>query len=382
MEIYLDNAATTKPRPEVVEAVIKTYTSEYGNPSSLHRKGLEAEKLIREARTSVAKLIGALESEIYFTSGGTESNNIAIQGIVQKYARKNKHLITTEIEHHSVLNIFKHLETQGYDVTYLPVDKNCKIDLKKLEEYVREDTALVSIMLVNNEIGSIQNIKEISKIVKSKSAAKIHVDAVQAVGKIPVNVKMLDIDAMSVSGHKLHATKGIGALYLKSGLNINAVYKGSNQESGIKPGTENVPGIVGFGKACEIVANNLEIESSYIRKLRDNMATQLQALLENTIVNTQIEESAPHILSITFKGIRGEVFLHYIENENVYVSTGAACSSKSKGSHVLKAIGLKPDDIDATIRISLSVFNTDKEVEIAIEAMVKTVNEIRKIMKR
>lgn len=382
MEIYLDNAATTKPRPEVVEAVIKTYTSEYGNPSSLHRKGLEAEKLIREARTSVAKLIGALESEIYFTSGGTESNNIAIQGIVQKYARKNKHLITTEIEHHSVLNIFKHLETQGYDVTYLPVDKNCKIDLKKLEEYVREDTALVSIMLVNNEIGSIQNIKEISKIVKSKSAAKIHVDAVQAVGKIPVNVKMLDIDAMSVSGHKLHATKGIGALYLKSGLNINAVYKGSNQESGIKPGTENVPGIVGFGKACEIVANNLEIESSYIRKLRDNMATQLQALLENTIVNTPIEESAPHILSITFKGIRGEVFLHYIENENVYVSTGAACSSKSKGSHVLKAIGLKPDDIDATIRISLSVFNTDKEVEIAIEAMVKTVNEIRKIMKR
>lgn len=382
MEIYLDNAATTRPREEVIEAVMNIYRSDYGNPSSLHRKGLEAEKKIKEARKAVAQLIGAAENDIYFTSGGTESNNIAIQGIVNRYGKKNKHLITSAYEHHSVLNIFKHLENSGYEVTYLKPNPQGVITAESLKAALREDTALVSIMMVNNELGSIQAIKEMSQIIHNHSTAKFHVDGVQAVGKMPVHVKHLGVDAFSLSGHKLHGTKGTGAIYLKNGLNITGIYKGSGQEGGIKPGTENVPGIVALGKAAEILLEKMEVENAQIKQMRDLLAKQLLSLLDQVVINTDLENSAPHLLNVTFRGIRGEVFLHYLENDQIYVSTGAACSSKSKGSHVLRAIGLSNDDIEGTIRLSLSVLNTEAEIIEASKKMAKTVNEIRKIMKR
>lgn len=384
VEAYLDNAATTRVREEVVEAMVEIFENDYGNPSSLHRMGLIAEKKVKKARKEIADYLKVMQDEIYFTSGGTESNNIALQGIVNKFGKNKKHLITTEIEHASVKNIFKYYETKGYDVSYLKVDAKGYVDLENLKEIIREDTVVVSIMMVNNETGAIQPIKEIASWIKENSDAKIHVDGIQAIGKIPVDLSNLEIDAFTFSGHKFHGPKGIGGVYIKKGLNINTPYKGSGQEHGMRPGTENVPGIIGMAKAISCIKADESNYRNHLQELKERLVKNFNENLDDIVVNSELgERGAPHIVNITFRGIKGEVFLHYLENANIYVSTGAACSSKNKGgSHVLRAMKLTPEEIDSSIRISFSKYNTIEEIDYATEEMSKVVKEIRKIMKR
>lgn len=384
MEAYLDNAATTKVREEVVQAMVEMFEQDYGNPSSLHRMGLIVEKKIKKARKDIADYLKVMPDEIYFTSGGTEGNNIALQGIINKFGKNKKHLITTEIEHASVKNIFKYYETQGYEVSYLKVDRNGYVDIEELKEIIREDTAVVSIMMVNNETGAIQPVKEITKWLRANSKAKIHIDGIQAIGKIPVDLSNLDVDAFTFSGHKFHGPKGIGGMYLKKGLNINAPYKGSGQEHGMRPGTENVPGIVGLATALNCIKQDEKNYRNHLQNLKIRLVEKFKENLDDFVVNSSLDESgAPHIINITFKGIKGEVFLHYLENANIYVSTGAACSSKNKGgSHVLKAMKLNLEEIDSSIRMSFSKYNTIEEIDYAVVEMSKVVKEIRKIMKR
>lgn len=384
LEVYLDNAATTRPRDEVIEVVLEMLKNEYGNPSSLHRKGLIVEKKIKKSRKIIANFLNVLPEEIFFTSGGTESNNMSIQGIVNKYGKNKKHLITTKIEHPSVLNIFKYYETQGYDVTYLDVDEYGYLDLDQLEKELNSDTVLVSIMMVNNETGSIQPVEEIVEIVHAKSDAKIHIDGIQAVGKLNLDISRLKVDALSFSGHKFYGPKGIGGLYIKRNLNINPIYKGSGQENHMRPGTENTPGIVGMAKALECIELEMNTQIEHLKQLKNYLIERFTNELERIKINSKIDEtSAPHIVNISFDGIMGEVFLHYLEGSNVYVSTGSACSSKNKGgSHVLKAMGFSDKEIDSSIRISFSKYNTIEEIDYAVDEMIKVVKEIRKIMKR
>lgn len=384
MDIYLDNSATTRPRDEVVDEMRIMLTDFYGNPSSLHRKGLHAEKKIKNSRKIISEFLKVNESEIFFTSGGTESNNIAIQGIINKYYKRGNHIITTKIEHPSVLRIFEKYEEKGFLVTYLNVDEFGIIDLEELKESIKEDTILVSIMLVNNEIGCIQPIKEIKKIINEKNKfTKLHVDGVQGVGKIDVNIKELDIDTLSFSSHKIHGPKGIGCLYMKKDLIIEPIFYGGSQERGVRVGTENVPGIVGFGKAVEILDNKFNEEKNQIKELKKYFIEKLSQNINDIKINSDLHKSSPHILSVSFKDIRGEILLHYLEDRGIYVSTRSACSSNKKAeSHVLKAIGLNDNDIEGTIRFSFSHLNNKEEIDITIEKLKESVEEIRKIIKR
>lgn len=383
MDIYLDNGATTKPSEEVIDTMVKAMREYYGNPSSLHRKGVEIEKLIKKARKQVAKASGADEGEIYFTSGGTESNNLAILGALQGNKRKGKHIITTKIEHPSVLNVFKELEEDGYDISYLNVDKNGLIDIDEFNKELREDTILISIMYVNNEVGTIQPIEKIVKSIKNRNNKPIiHVDAIQAFGKIRINLKKLKIDLMSISGHKICGPKGIGALYIRKGTKIKSIVFGGNQELGLRSGTENVPGILGLGVAAEIAKNNIDSNIEKMRSLKNILVDGVQSSLEKIKINGAVDEnSAPHILNISFEGIRGEVLLHTLEQRNIYVSTGSACSSKKKAySHVLKEMGLTNDEMEGAIRFSFSPQNTEKQIAYTIENLKKSVEDLRKVI--
>lgn len=385
MEVYLDNCATTRPRNEVIKEMVHVLKESYGNPSSLHNMGLEAEKMVQNSRRMIAEFLHVGKEEVFFTSGGTESNNLAIQGIVNKYKRQGKHLITTKIEHASVLNIFKYYEDQGYEVTYLDVDSKGMIDLNHLKKSIKDDTILIAIMLVNNEIGTIEPIEEIKKIVnETNKNTKIHVDGIQAFGKIPLNISQLGIDSFSFSSHKVFGPKGVGGLYVKRNLNINPIIFGGNQEKGLRSGTENVPGIVGFGKAVEILSDNFDVERKKNFYLRDYFADKINSNIGNIIINTGISQNfAPHILSVSFKGVRGEVLLHYLEQYGIYVSTASACSSHGKGkSHVLKAIGLNEADIDGTIRFSFSHYIEENQLDYVIDKLIDSVKEIRKITMR
>ncbi|MTI71756.1 MAG: cysteine desulfurase [Firmicutes bacterium] len=385
MEVYLDNSATTKPRDKVIEEINRILTKDYGNPSSLHRKGLEAEKNIKSARKNISNYLRVREDEIFFTSGGTESNNLAIQGLINKNSKNGNHIITTKIEHPSVLNIFKHYENKGFDVTYLNVDRYGFIDLKELENAISDDTIFISIMLVNNELGTIQPIKEISNLIKTrKRDIKIHVDGIQAFGKIEFNINNLDIDTFSFSSHKIHGPKGVGGLYARKDVKLAPIFYGGNQERGIRSGTENVAGIVGLGKAVDIINHNFELENLKLKKLKNYFIEKIKLSINNIKINSKMDNSfAPHILNISFKGVKGEVLLHYLENDNIYVSTGSACSSNNKGkSHVLKTIGLKDNLIDGTVRFSFAYTNTEEEIDYVITKLKKSVEEIRKITMR
>lgn len=385
MQVYLDNSATTRPRDEVIQEMIYMLKEAYGNPSSLHRMGLDVEKRIQKAREIIADFLGVRKDEIFFTSGGTESNNIAIQGIVNKLSRKGNHIIATNIEHSSVLNIFKHYEEKGFKVTYLEVDKGGFVDLKQLKNCITEDTILVSVMMVNNEIGTIQPIDEIRRIVKGKNRdIKLHIDGIQAFGKIPVDVKKIDADSFSFSGHKIHGPKGIGGIYVKKDLNIEPIIFGGNQERGLRSGTENVPGIVGLGKAVEILKERFKEEKKKIMELKHYFTDRIKKEIEHIKINSFLDDRcAPHILNISFIGVKGEVLLHYLENKGIYVSTGSACSSHKKGkSHVLKAIGLNDSQIDGTVRFSFAFSNTKEELDYVLEHLKKSVEEIRKITMR
>lgn len=383
MDIYLDNGATTKPSEEVIDIMVKAMREYYGNPSSLHRKGVEIEKLIKKARKQVAKALGADEGEIYFTSGGTESNNLGILGALQGNKRKGKHIITTKIEHPSVLNVFKELEEDGYDISYLNVDKNGLIDIDEFNRVLREDTVLVSIMYVNNEVGIIQPIEEIVKIIKNRrNRPIIHVDAIQAFGKIKINLKKLKIDLMSISGHKICGPKGVGALYVRKGTKIKSIVFGGNQELGLRSGTENVPGILGLGVAAEIAKNDMDSNIKKMTNLKSILVKGIQSNLGKIKINGVVDEnSAPHILNISFEGIRGEVLLHTLEQRNIYVSTGSACSSKKKAfSHVLKEMGLTNDEMEGAIRFSFSPQNTKDQIDYTVKNLKKSVKDLRKVI--
>ncbi|KGG79767.1 cysteine desulfurase [Caloranaerobacter azorensis H53214] len=385
MEVYLDNSATTRPRDEVIDSMIYMLKSVYGNPSSLHRKGLEAEKEIEKSRTIISKFLGVDSKEIFFTSGGTESNNIAIQGIIKRYAKRGNHIITTKIEHPSVLNIFKYYEDKGFEVTYLNVNEKGIIDLKQLEDSINDKTILVSIMMANNEIGTVQPIKEIVEIIKKKNKnVKLHVDGVQAFGKIDIQLKNLGVDAFSFSGHKIHGPKGVGGLYIKNGTVLEPIIFGGNQERGLKSGTENTPGIVGLGKAVEIIKNNFEDEKNHILEVKKYFIDKVLEKIDNIKINSYTDDRcAPHIVNISFIGVKGEVLLHYLEEDGIFVSTGSACSSHKKGrSHVLKSIGLKEEEIEGAIRFSFAFYNTKEEIEYAVDRLEKSVRDIRKIMMR
>lgn len=381
MIVYLDNSATTKVRDEVLKEIIDVNENYYGNPSSLHRLGLMIEKKVEEARKSAAKLLNAKAGEIYFTGGGTESNNIAIFGHLPNLI-KSKNIITTKIEHPSVYNVFKHFEDKCF-VKYLDTDEKGRINTSELNEMVDENTLLVSIMHVNNEIGTVQNLEEISNIIQGKNKnTKLHIDAVQSYGKIKIDVNKLLIDTLSFSSHKIHGPKGVGGLFIRSGLKINPLTYGGGQEEGIRSGTENTPGIIGFGKACELLYDNFEEETNKLYSLKSQYIKRLKEEIEDIKINSPLEGGAAHIINVSFKDVPGEVLLHYLEQKGIYVSTGSACSSKSRDNRVLDAIKLGKEYQAGTIRISLGHFNNLKEVEYVIDNIKQSVKDIRSITKR
>ena len=385
MEVYLDNCSTTKPREEVIEDVIYFLREEYGNPSSLHRLGFNIEKKVENIRESIGRFLEVTKDEIYFTSGGTESNNIAIQSIINKYSRKGKHIITTRIEHSSVLNIMKYYEQKDFNITYLGVDNNGIISLDELKESIRGDTILISIMQVNNEIGSIQPTWEIKRLLnEKKSKALIHVDGIQAFGKVPLDLKDWGIDAFSFSGHKIYGPKGIGGLYINRNLSLDPIIFGGNQERGLRSGTENVPGIMGLGKAVEIIDKNFRKEREKVKDIKSYFINKLEKEIDYIHINSPLdEEHSPYVLNVSFEYVRGEVLLHYLEDKGIYVSTGSACSSRgTEKSYVLSQLGLSNRQIEGAIRFCFSYENTKEEIDYTIEILKNSIEEIRQITMR
>lgn len=382
MFVYLDNSATTKPYQEVIEETVKYMEIHFGNPSSLHRMGINAEKAMKEARKSVAASLGVKEEEVFFTSGGTEADNTALFGAVQARKRRGNRIITSRIEHPAVLESCRKLEESGFQVEYIPVDRNGVIDMKALESVLDEQTILISVMHVNNEVGSIQPISEIYDLknrISGKSGTEIlfHVDAVQSYGKLPIPIN--GIDLLSVSGHKIHGPKGVGALFVRKGLNVQPYLFGGGQERGMRSGTENVPAAAGFGIAAELSRKNMtkRIESMMMVKtfLEEGIRSELSDVRFNSTDN-----GSPSILNVSFLGVRGEVLLHTLEQAEIYVSTGSACSSRKKGqSHVLKAMGLSDREIEGAIRFSFSEFNTTEEMEYVLARLKEAVNKFRKL---
>lgn len=382
MEAYLDNAATTRAFDSVKDIMVETLSIDYGNPSSKHLKGVEAERYIRDARDLISKRLKVESKEIIFTSGGTESNNMALIGTALANKRSGNHIITTRIEHPSVHNPLIFLEENGFQVTYIPVDQYGNVILKELLDAIREDTILVSIMYVNNEIGSVQRISEISKAIKAKKSSVIfHVDAIQAFGKYNIYPKREGIDLLSVSGHKIHGPKGIGFLYVKDKIKIKPILFGGGQQKGMRSGTENVPAIAGLGQAVkEIYENHDEkiMNLYHIKKTFIEKVTQIEGTTINGVGDI-LEDSAPHIVSVSFDGIRSEVLLHALEEKGVYVSSGSACSSNHPAlSGTLKAIGIREDLLDSTLRFSFSVNTNMDEIQYAVDILKELVPVLRK----
>lgn len=387
MEAYLDNAATTCPFPQVRDIMMETMENEYGNPSSLHMKGVNAEQYVKQARKVIAKALKVTEKEIIFTSGGTESNNQALIGAAMANHRKGKHIITTKIEHASVHNPLLFLESQGYKISFVSVDKNGHVDMNELLQLMDDETSIVSIMHVNNEIGAVEDIEAIGKAIKEKDASVLfHVDAIQSFGKFKISPKKCNIDLMSVSGHKIHGPKGIGFLYIKDKTKINPYIYGGGQQKGMRSGTENVPGIAGLGKAVELIHENHEEKINKLYELKQYFVEQVEMLPDvhvNGCTDMDIRQTAPHVVSVTTKGVRSEVLLHALEDKGIYVSSGSACSSNHPAlSGTLQAIGLPKDEVESTIRFSFSVFTTKEELDYAIEAMKELLPVLRKYVRR
>ncbi len=382
MNVYLDNSSTTRAYKASAELVADVMYNSYGNPSSLHRKGIEAEKVIKTARDQVANTLKATPGEIYFTSGGTESDNLAILGVCR--ASRGKHVLSTNIEHPAVLNTLQHLEKRGYNVELIPVSKKGVVDLEKLSRMIRKDTALVSCMYVNNEIGTIQPVEKIGKIIKTENPyTAFHIDAVQAYGKMPISANQTGADLISLSSHKIHGPKGVGALYVKNRTRLSPIIFGGGQQDNVRPGTENVPGIAGFGLAAQISHENLLEKAERMTYLRNKLRDGILSQLDDVVVNTPTEGAAPHILNISFGYVKSEVLLHSLEAEGIYVSSGSACSSHKKGpSYVLTAIGTDKKMIDGSIRFSLSEFTTEEEIDYTVAKVVEHVGKIRKLLKR
>ncbi len=369
-EIYLDNSATTKPYDEVIAYMNDVSKNFYGNPSSLHTKGIEAENLVKLARTRISDTLKVDSNEVVFTSGGTESNNLAIFGFLKANPRAGKNIITSEIEHPSVLEVFKQLAKDGYKVDYIPVDNKGVIKLDVLEKVINSDTALLSFMHTNNETGSIQPIDEIHKIRKAKCpSAVLHVDAVQAFGKIRIYPKTYGIDLLSISSHKIHGPKGMGALYIRKGIRVKPVLLGGGQEVSLRSGTENVPGICGFGLATEKIFTDIDANYSRIVSINEYFVQKITGLFENAVINSQ-DQGLPYIINVSFSNLKSEVLLHHLEQKNIYVSTGSACSSNKKShSYVLKAMGVDSKNIDSSIRFSLSASNSISDIDETVTAL-------------
>jgi cysteine desulfurase len=374
--IYLDNAASTPVSDAVIQEMLPYMKENYGNPSSIHRFGRLATKAIEAARKKTAELIGAQPSEILFTSGGTESNNTALFGIMGKNSGQ---LITSLIEHDAILEPCKRLQSQGREITYLPVDSFGTVDIEKLKFAIAKQTALVSIMYANNEVGTIQPIRQIAKICKEHNVL-FHTDAVQAVGKIPVNVKDLDVDLMSISSHKINGPKGIGALYIRRGVQIDPFILGGGQENGLRSGTENVANIVGFGKACQIANENLQENIQHLKSLRDALIQKVSKEISHVSVNGHKESRLPNNAHFTFLGVNGEDLIIKLDEHGIAASTGSACSVKTqKASHVLAAMGFSHEQITGSLRLTMGLTNTAQEIEQTAQSLKKVVAELRSV---
>ena len=384
MEAYFDNSATTRCFDEVKDIVCKTMTEDFGNPSAMHKKGMEAENYVRRSAQTLAKLLKVNEKEILFTSGGTESDNLAIIGGVEANKRMGNHIITTAVEHAAVAQPFAYLKEQGYEVTILPVDHQGVVKLDALEAALRLDTILVSVMYVNNEVGAVMPVEEIGKLVHEKSPkALFHVDAIQAFGKYRIYPKKLGIDLLSVSSHKIHGPKGVGFLYINEKVRVQPQILGGGQQNGMRSGTDNVPGIAGLGVAAEMVYTDFDKKIQHLYDLKERMAEGLSKLGDITINGMPLREGAPHIMSVTFHGVRSEVLLHTLEEFGVYISAGSACSShKRKPSATLTAMGLSRADVESTVRISFCEENIFEEVDYCLEALGKTIPMLRRYARR
>ncbi|AEH61694.1 cysteine desulfurase NifS [Methanosalsum zhilinae DSM 4017] len=373
----MDHAATTGVDPQVLDAMLPYFTEKYGNPSSLHSFGTEAAEALENSRRILADSIGAKPEEIVFTSGGTESDNLAIKGIAYRNSEKGKHIITSQIEHPAVLNTCKYLEKKGFEITYVPVDEYGIIDMDELRNSLREDTILITVMHANNEIGTLEPISQISKIAKEKGIY-LHTDAVQSVGKIPVNVDDLGVDMLSMSSHKIHGPKGVGALYIRKGTKLEPLLHGGGHERGLRSGTENIAGIVGFAEALSMAVENLDKNSKYILNLRNSLINKLEERIDDLYLNGHPTQCLPNIANIRFSFVEGESMVLMLDMEGVAVSTGSACSSKSlEASHVLKAIGLKPEDSHGSLRFSMGKNNTMEDVDFVVELLVDIVTKLR-----
>lgn len=378
MEVYFDNSATTKPYKEVVEAVANGMTEYYGNPSSLHKMGIKSEKRLNEAREYLASTINATKDEIYFTSGGSEGNNLILKGVL----KPGHHFITTVFEHHSIINTCKYLEDNGVKITYLEIDQNGRVSLEDLEEAICKDTTLISIMHVNNEIGSIQDLESIGKLIKERSSrAKFHVDGVQAYGKLPIDVKKMNIDFLTVAAHKIHGPKGAGFVYMKKGVVLNSLISGGSQEKGVRAGTENLPAIIGLEEAAKITMSNINDNYKKVTEVKEYMINRLNEI-DDIRINSSMDGYSPYILNVSFRGVRAEVLLHLLEDSGIYVATGSACTSKTSaahGSYVIKALGLNNKEIESAIRFSFSAENTKEEVDYTIDTLKKSLMFLRRV---
>ena len=377
MTFYFDNAATTKIKPEVLNEMMPYLTEEYGNPSSLYSIGRSAKRAVERARTQVANLINANRNEIYFTGCGTESDNTALKGIAYGYKDKGNHIITSKIEHNAILESCKMLEKNGFKITYLNVDKDGIINLQELENSITKNTILISIMFANNEIGSIQPIKQIAKIAQ-KNNIVFHTDAVQAVGNVPIDVEELGIDMLSMSGHKINAPKGIGALYVRNGIEFEKFMNGGHQEKNKRAGTENLAGIVGLGKACELARTNLRYHIEYIKRLRDYYHLLVLNNINNVKINGSMESRLPGNSNISFLGVDSTALLLELDKKGICCSAGSACNSgEAVPSHVLTAIGLDSEISKFALRVTFGDNNSKEEVEYLVENIKKSVQKLR-----
>ena len=375
--IYLDNAASTQIHENVLESMLPYLKEQYGNPSSIHRYGRLAHKAIEKARKQIAQLINAESSEILFTSGGTESNNTALYGISEK--RPNSQIITSSIEHDAILEPSKRLAKNGYDVVYIPVDDKGMVNLEVLENSLSDNTCLVSIMFANNEVGTIEPISKITKLCNEKNIP-FHTDAIQAVGKIPIDVKKLGIDLLSISSHKINGPKGIGALYVRKGIDIDPIILGGGQENGLRSGTENVANIVGFGKACEIANLNLSENIFHMKKLRDILVLKILKEIPGVTLNGHPENRLPNNAHFTFLGVAGEDLIIKLDEYGIAASTGSACSVHTqKASHVLKAMGYSYEQITGSLRLTLGLYNTESQIDETVNILKKVTAELRSV---
>ncbi len=377
--IYMDNSATSPVKEEVFNAMVPYLKEEFGNPSTFYSLGRSAKKAVETAREHVAQLINADVKEITFTSGGTESDNMAIKGIAYKLEDKGKHIITTEIEHPAVLRTCEYLESKGFEVTYLPVQENGIIDINDLKGAIREDTILISVMHANNEIGTIQPIEEVGAIAK-ENGITFHVDAVQSVGKIPVDVKKANIDLLSISSHKIYGPKGVGAIFIRKGVRLETLIHGGGQENSLRSGTENVPGIVGFGKAAELAYKDLDKNIEYLKEIRDNLIEQVLEKVPESYLNGDRDQRLPNNASFRFAAIEGEGLILRLDAKGINGATGSACSSKNlKASYVLSALGLEDAEIHGSLRLSLGTENTLEDVDVVSDAIAEVVGGLRQM---